>query len=158
MTSNKLLADGQSCRGFYHPHRQNMFILDIQMQRVPSMSALWRTTSGRTMVDSACPSGKPSSRILMTKIKIPLRCPTNMKKWQSNNYCKILSWGYWWFCLHLYDESWYWIYFEELMIIIIKYKFSKLENHNTIPQLQILIFTAHHNHDECYNDDIVLRI
>ena len=39
-TSYKLLADGQSCRGFFYPHRQNIFILDIQMQRVPSMSVL----------------------------------------------------------------------------------------------------------------------
>ena len=45
------------------------------------------------------------------------------------------------------------------MIIIIKYKFSKLENHNTIPQLQILIFTAYHNHDDLKEgDNIVLRI
>ena len=43
------------------------------------------------------------------------------------------------------------------MIIIIKFKF--LENHNTIPQLQILIFTAYHNHDDLKEgDDIVLRI
>ena len=47
------------------------------------------------------------------------------------------------------------------MIIIIKSKCSNLENHNTIPQLQILTFTSHHNHvdlKEGYDDDIVLRI
>ena len=50
---------------------------------------------------------------------------------------------------------------QAMMIMIIKFKLSNFENRNIIAPLPILIFTAHHNHDdlkEYYNDDIVLRI